>query len=136
MLSILCNNLALCMILCVLFIEKEKDTDLFKGGVRGALDKPRISTIFKIQNLKGERERERMSSSVSGNMKGFYKQKKNTNLTTTAKSSKSRKPPIHASTSPSLNSIPDLQGSISFLGFSHPQSPSSFLNFIYFIFLI
>jgi len=47
------------MILCVLFIEKEKDTDLFKGGVRGALDKPRISTIFKIQNLKGERERER-----------------------------------------------------------------------------
>lgn len=77
-----------------------------------------------------------MSSSVSGNMKGFYKQKKNTNLTTTAKSSKSIKPPTHASTSPSLNTNPDLQGSIWFLGFSHPQSPSSFINFIYFIFLI
>jgi len=56
-----------------------------------------------------------MSSSVSGNMKGFYKQKKNPNPITAAKSSKSRKPPIHASTSPSLNSNPDLQGSNHFL---------------------
>lgn len=80
-----------------------------------------------------ERERERVWS-VSGNMKGFYRQKKNTTNISSSKSS-NNKPPIHAPNFGShVSQQPPLQGLFSSLLYSLHSFPRVLYFHSFFVF--